>query len=87
MTRVVMTHPVKDLAHWASKHSERVEAFASFGDNVVDYLSSDGSKNVSVSVDVHDMPAFRAALASPEIAEAKKAHGVLEPLSIFVEER
>jgi len=41
MPRVVFTHPVKDIDHWLSKHSERVAA-------------------------------------------AKKAHGVLEPLAVFI---
>jgi len=85
MPRVVFTHPVSDLAHWASKHSERVDAFASWGSNVVDGLSVDGSNNVSVSVDVHDLEAMEAAMATPEMDAAKQAHGVLEPLSVFIE--
>ena len=85
MPRVVFTHPVSDRAHWASKHSERVEAFASWGSNVVDGLSADGSNNVSVSVDVHDLEAMEAAMATPEMDAAKQAHGVLEPLAVFIE--
>ena len=85
MPRVVFTHPVSDLAHWASKHSERVKAFASWGSNMVDCLSADGSNNVSVCVDVHDLVAMQAGLNSPEIAAAKQAHGVLEPLAIYIE--
>ena len=85
MPKVVFTHPVRDRAHWASKHSERVAAFASWGSNVVDYLSTDGSNNVAVSVDVHDLAGMQAALASPEIEAAKQAHGVLEPLTMHIE--
>jgi len=85
MPRVIFKHPVEDLEHWASKHSERVEYFKPFGSNVVDCISMDGSKNVSVTVDVHDLAAMKAALVSPEIAEAKKAHGVLEPLEVFIQ--
>jgi len=85
MPRVVFTHPVSDRAHWASKHSERVAAFAPWGSNVIDYLNADGGNEVAVSVDVHDMAAMQAALTSPEIAAAKQAHGVLEPLTIHVE--
>ena len=85
MPKVVFTHPVRDRALWASKHSERVAAFASWGSNVVDYLSADGGTNVAVSVDVHDLAAMEAALASPEIEAAKQAHGVLEPLTMHVE--
>ena len=65
MPKVVFTHAVSDPAHWASKHSERVVAFALWGSNVVDYLSADGSNNVAVSVDVHDLAAIQAALGSP----------------------
>ncbi len=85
MPRVVFTHPVSDVEHWASKHSERVEAFASWGSGVVDCLGADGSNNVSVCVDVHDLDAMQAAMASPEIEAAKQAHGVLEPVSVFIE--
>lgn len=87
MPRVVFTHRVSDSAHWASKHSERVEGFASWGSNVVDYLSADGSNNVALSVDVHDLAAMQAALDSPEIKAAKQAHGVLEPVTIYIEKR
>jgi hypothetical protein len=85
MPRVVFTHPVRDLAHWLNKHSERVEAFAPWGSNVVDGVSADGSNNVSVSVDVHDLEGMQAAMKTPEIEAAKQAHGVLEPLSVFIE--
>ncbi len=87
MPRVLFTHPVRDRAHWASKHSERTAAFAAWGSNVIDYLAADGSNNVAVSVDVHDLAGMQAALASPEIAAAKQAHGVLDPLGIHIEEK
>ena len=86
MPRVVFTHAVLDPALWASKHSERVTAFASWGKNVVDYLSADGGDTVAVSVDVHDLAAMQAALGSPEIAAAKQAHGVVEPITMLVEQ-
>lgn len=82
-----MTQLASDPAHWASKHSERVESFASWGSKVVDGFSNDGSNNVSVSVDVHDLEAMKAAMATPEMDAAKQAHGVLEPLSVFVERK
>jgi hypothetical protein len=85
MPKVVFTHPVKDVNHWASKHAERVEAFSEWGSKVVDYLSADGSKIVALSIDVHDMDAMKASLESAEIAAAKQAHGVLDPVVMFVE--
>lgn len=85
MPRVLFAHHVTDADHWVSKHSERVEAFASWGSNVVDYVAGDGSDWVIVGVNVHDMDAMKAALASPEIEAAKKAHGVIEPIHMFIE--
>ncbi|MCL4796679.1 MAG: hypothetical protein KJZ84_19095 [Bryobacteraceae bacterium] len=84
MPRIVFTHAVSDRAHWASKHAERVTAFAAWGTNVIDHLSADGSNNVAVSVDVHDMEAMQKALNSPELAAAKQAHGVIEPVAVLI---
>ena len=85
MPRVVFTHAVSDVEHWVSKHSERVQAFAPWGSNVVDHVNADGSKSVGVSVDVHDMDAMQAAMQTPEMDAAKEAHGVLEPVIVFVQ--
>ena len=85
MPKVIFTVAVKDRAHWASKRSERVAAFAAWGSNVVDYFNADGTNNVAVSVDVHDFAAMEQAIASPEIAAAKQAHGLIEPVMMFVE--
>ena len=85
MPKVVFAHAVKDRAHWASKHAERVVAFAAWGSNVVDCLSADGSNNVAVSVDVHDLAGMKKALASPEIEAAKRAHGVIEPVAAYIQ--
>jgi hypothetical protein len=85
MPKVVFTHAVSDVDLWASKHAERVAAFSAWGSNVVDHLSPDGGKTVGVSVDVHDMDAMQAAMATPEMDAAKAAHGVLEPVTVLVE--
>jgi hypothetical protein len=62
-----------------------VEAFSAWGSNVVDYLSADGGNAVGVSVDVHDMDAMRTSMETTEMDAAKAAHGVLEPITMFVE--
>lgn len=85
MPKVVFTHAVKDVEHWVNKHSERVKAFAPWGTNVVDHLSADGANNVAVTADVHDLAAMKKAITSPEIEAAKKAHGVIDPISVYVE--
>lgn len=85
MPKVVFTHEVRDVDLWSSKRSDRVQAFSAWGSNVVDHLNADGSKSVGVSVDVHDMAAMQAAMQTPEMDAAKEAHGVLEPVMVFVE--
>ena len=85
MPRVVFTHAVSDVDLWVSKHSERVQAFSPWGSNIVDHVNADGSKSVGVSVDVHDMNAMQAAMQTAEMDAAKEAHGVLEPVMVFVQ--
>jgi len=50
-----------------------------------DYLSADGSNNVAVSVDVHDLAGMQKAIASPEMEAAKRAHGVIEPVAAYIQ--
>ena len=85
MPRVIFTHAVSDVDYWASKHAVRVEAFSAWGSNVVDYLSADGGNTVGVSVDVHDMDAMRTSMETTEMDAAKAAHGVLDPITMLVE--
>jgi hypothetical protein len=84
MPKVVFTHRVKDVAHWSAQHQGRVEAFAPFASEVQDYVTP-GDDSVAVSANVHDMDAMAAAMQTPEMQAAKDAHGVLEPIALFVE--
>ena len=84
MPKIVFTHTVNDPAFWLSQHSDRVALFAPWGTNVVEYLSPDGGKTVAIAIDVHDMGAMLTALGSPEIAAAKQAHGVVDPVTMLV---
>lgn len=84
MPRVVFRHSVSVRALWAPKHAERFAAFAAWCSNVTGHLSADGGNNVAVSVDVHDMAPMQAALSCPDLAAAKQAHGVIEPVHVLV---
>ena len=84
MPKVVFTHPVTDVAHWMSKHDERVDLFSDWGSNVVGYSMADGSNMVALTIDVHDMDAMQASMQTAEIDKAKDAHGVMEPIAMFV---
>jgi hypothetical protein len=85
MPKLVFTHAVNDPEFWLSKHSERVSMFAPWGAIAAEYVSPDGGKTVGIAIDVHDMAAMQTALGSPEIAAAKQAHGVIDPVTMLVE--
>jgi hypothetical protein len=85
MPKVIFTHAVKDVDHWVARHAERAALFADWGSNLVDHVSADSGNTVALSIDVHDMDAMKSALAGADMAAAKQAHGVLEPVAMFVE--
>ncbi|MGN6430098.1 MAG: hypothetical protein ACTHNB_05100 [Gaiellaceae bacterium] len=88
MPKVVMTHAVRDIDHWLQGKAERAAAIESgTGSNVTDYVAQDGSTNIAITADVADPAALEALLASPppEMVATMEAHGVVQPISVYVE--
>ena len=88
MPTMVITHGVVDVESWLSFKSERADAIAGMGGaNVVDHVAHDGSNSVAIAADVDDVAGVMAALASPppELGAAMERHGVLPPLTVYVE--
>ena len=88
MPRIVMTHAVQELDRWLQGKAERVAAIESgTGRNVTDYVAHDGSNNIAITADVGDVGAMQALLASPtpEVLAAMEAHGVVQPVTVYVE--
>ncbi len=87
MPRVVLTHSVLNVERWLRGKAECAVAIGSAGTNVTDYVASDGSKNVAITLDVHDMKAAQELLSSPspETAAQAESHGVLPPISVYIE--
>jgi hypothetical protein len=87
MSRIVITHEVVDIERWLKGKGERSEAIGSVGSNVTDYVALDGSNRVAVAAAIHDMDAVQALLDSPppEVAAQMEAHGVLPPITAYVE--
>ena len=54
---------------------------------MTDYVAGDASSSVAVTADVSDVAALRTMLASPspEVLAAMQAHGVVQPISFYVE--
>ena len=88
MPKVVVTHGVVDIDRWLEGKAERAAAIESgSGSNVVDHVAQDGSNNIAISADVSDLDAMAAMLSSPppEVLAAMEAHGVVQPLTVYVE--
>ena len=54
---------------------------------MTDHVAQDGSNNIAVTADVEDLDAAQAMIASPppEVAAKMKEHGVIPPLTVYVE--
>jgi hypothetical protein len=88
MPKMVITHSVVDVDNWLKFKSERAESVAAMGgENAVDIVALDGSNSVAVLADVDDVEAMMAGLASPppELQAVMEKHGVLPPLTAYVE--
>ena len=88
MPRVVITHAVVDRERWLDGKAARAEAIESgSGSNVTDYVAHDGSNNIAITADVRDLAAMQAMLASPppDVAAKMEEHGVVPPITAYVE--
>jgi hypothetical protein len=88
MPKMVVIHDVADTDKWLEFKDERASAIGMVGGtNVVDHVAQDGANTVAVSADVSDMDGMMAALSSPppEMLEIMQRHGVIPPLTIYVE--
>jgi hypothetical protein len=88
MAKVVITHAVQDIDRWLQGKAERAAAVESgTGSNVTDYVAHDGSNNVAITADVADAEAMKSMLTTPppEVATRMEAHGVVQPLTVYIE--
>ena len=87
MPKLVITHAVVDLERWLAGKAERVTAFSQFATQVTDHVALDGSNTIAITADVHDLAGAQAMMASPppETAAAMERHGVIQPLTVYIE--
>jgi hypothetical protein len=87
MPKVVIAHSVVDIDRWLAGKAERAELIGPVGKNVQDHVALDGSNQAAVTVEVDDMAALQAMVDSPpaEVAGLMEKHGVIPPLTIYVE--
>ncbi|MDP3658497.1 hypothetical protein [Phenylobacterium sp.] len=86
MPTVVVTHKVKDQAHWLASR-KRQEFFGPLGvTNIRTFANPGDPTQVALIMDVADLDAVLAALQTPAAAAAMDADGVLpETLSLHTE--
>lgn len=88
MPKIIITHSVVDVDSWLTFKSERAEAIGGMGGaNVVDHVAQDGSNAVAITADMEDVEAAMTATTSPpaELRAAMERHGVVPPLTVYVE--
>jgi hypothetical protein len=88
MPRMIITHNVADVGNWLSFKEERKGAISAMGGmEIVDHAAQDGSNAVAITFESSDVDAIMSSLASPppELAAAMERHGVLPPLTVYVQ--
>jgi hypothetical protein len=87
MPKIVMTHAVADVPRWLQGKAERAAAIGKYATNVTDHVAADGSKKIAVTADITDMAGLQAMMAKPppETAAAMERHGVIQPITTYIE--
>jgi len=87
MAKMVITHAVVDIDRWLQGKAERVEIISKYATNVTDHVAADGSSNVAITADIHDMAGLQELMASPspEDTAAEERHGVIQPITAYLE--
>jgi hypothetical protein len=88
MPKIIATHAVVDVERWLSGKTERAAAIESWsGSNVTDFVADDGSNKVALAADIADLEAMKALMASPspEAMATMEKHGVVPPITLYVE--
>ena len=84
MTSVVATHAVGNMDTWLGGGEARADLFKSFSSSY--RIFKHGEKDqVSILWDGVDLEKMRTMLASPEAAEGKAKHTVIDPIEIYIE--
>ena len=87
MPKMVITHAVVDVDRWLQGKAERVEIISKYATNVTDHVAADGSNNVAITADIHDMAGLQELMASPspDDTAAQERHGVIQPITAYIE--
>ena len=79
MTRMIVTHAVKDVDQWLANRAKAVEAFAPYATDIHHYTIPEGGNNVAMALNVHDMDGLMALVETPEHQALTEEAGVIHP--------
>jgi hypothetical protein len=87
MPKILATFAVVDVERWLSLKEENAAVVAPFATDVTTFVTLDGSTNVGMTMDVHDMAGMQAGLASPspEMLATEERLGVIRPIVAYIE--
>jgi hypothetical protein len=87
MPRITATFQVVDVERWLSLKEENAAIVAPFATDITTFVALDGSNDVGMTMDVHDMAGMQTGLASPspEMLATEKQLGVIRPIVAYVE--
>ncbi len=84
MTSVVATHAVGDMDTWLGGGETRAALFASFSSSYRIFRHAEKDR-VSIVWEGVDVDKMQTMLASPEAAQSKAAHTVIDPIEVYIE--
>ena len=87
MPKMVVTHAVVEIDRWLQGKAERAEIIGKYATNVTDHVAADGSNNVAITADIHDMAGLHELIASPSPVDtpSQERHGVTQPITVYIE--
>ena len=87
MPKMVLTHSVVDVERWLAGKSERAATIGPYATDVTDHVAADGTNQIAITADIHDVLGLETMLASPpaETLAAMERHGVIPPITIYIE--
>ena len=65
MPKMVIAHPVIDTQRWLKGKADRVALLGQYATEVTDHVAINGSNNVAITLNVHDMAGLQALMNSP----------------------
>jgi len=86
MPRVIITHAVQDVDRWLAGKAERHAVIPGIK-NATDLVAMDGSNHAAWVFDFDDMDTLKAVVSSmpPEVAAKAESHGVIMPMTVYIE--